>query len=168
MEKFLHILHTVAFPEASIDWDYGNTGTLETYRRQWDLFKWENVFMLTLHTLENILMAVPVVYICSNVVNYHETLPYTTKLEKGAYSTARTLRIVWPIVVLLSPVLQWLLLLAYNKWGHPWKIIFAKFGKEESSEELEMGDLVDEPEEEQEIPQPPPTSSGLLEEETSM
>jgi hypothetical protein len=48
------------------------------------------------------------------------------------------------------------------------KIIFAKFGKEESSEELEMGDLMDEQEEEQEIPQPPPTSSGLLEEETSM
>ena len=89
MEKFLHILHTIAFPEASVDWDYGSAGTLETYRRQWEAFKKENIFMVVLHTVENLLMAVPVFFICSNVVSYHRTLPYTTDREEEAYNTAR-------------------------------------------------------------------------------
>ena len=38
----------------------------------------------------------------------------------------RTLRVVWPLAVLLTPVLQVFLLWAYNKYGHPWKDILAK------------------------------------------
>merc|ERR1712080_52830 len=74
-------------------------------------------------------MAVPVVTISNNVIAYHESLPYTTKLEQEAYATAKTLRVVWPLAVLLTPVLQVFLLWAYNKYGHPWKDILAKMGE---------------------------------------
>jgi len=142
MEKFLHILHTVAFPESSVDWDYGNTGTLETYKRQWEAFKRENIFMLALFTIENILMTVPVFFICTKVINYHLSLPYTIEIENGAYDTAWILRIVWPVIVLLTPVLQWLLMVTYNKFGHPWKSIHAKFSKNTSGAE-KLEDLKD-------------------------
>ena len=89
MEQLLHILHTAAFPEASVDWDYGSTGTLEIYRSQWEAFRQENLFMLALHTVENFLMTIPLVVICSNVINYHKTQPYTSELEKETYNTAR-------------------------------------------------------------------------------
>ena len=89
MDKFLHVLHSVAFPEPSKDWDYGNSGSIHTYERQWLKFRLEVIFMTVLHTLENLLMAVPVVWICSKVVNYHETLPYTTVMEDQTYATAR-------------------------------------------------------------------------------
>ena len=89
MERFLHILHTVAFEETSRDWDYGSTGTLEVYQQQWRSFKYEQSFMILVHLVENLLMAVPVITISSNVIAYHESLPYTTKLEKEAYATAK-------------------------------------------------------------------------------
>ena len=88
MEQFLHVLHTIAFPEASVDWDH-KLGSLEDYKKQWEAFKHENIFMVGLFTVENILMGVPVVYICSNVIQYHESLPYTIAIEKEAYETAR-------------------------------------------------------------------------------
>ena len=72
-----------------MDWDHGNEGTLEDYKKQWEAFKQENIFMVALFTVENILMTVPVVYICSNVIRYHESLPYTIAIEKEAYETAR-------------------------------------------------------------------------------
>merc|ERR1712080_637781 len=87
-------------------------------------------------------MAVPVVTISNNVIAYHESLPYTTKLEQEAYATARTLRVFWPLAVLLTPVLQVFLLWAYNKFGHPWKNILAQMG-----EAVEAQQKIEEPEE---------------------
>ena len=72
-----------------MDWDYGNEGSLEDYKKQWEAFKHENIFMVGLFTVENILMAVPVVFICSNVISYHDSLPYTIEIENEAYETAR-------------------------------------------------------------------------------
>jgi len=124
-----------------VDWDHGNEATLEVYKKQWDAFRNENIFMISLFTVENILMAVPVVFICSNVIRYHESLPYTIPIENEAYETARLLRIVWPVVVIVTPILQGLLLLGYNKYGHPWKGIYAKFGEITSVENIELGEM---------------------------
>ena len=44
--------------------------------------------MLFIHFIENLAMIIPAVYTSINVVNYHQSLPYTDAKEKAAYNLA--------------------------------------------------------------------------------
>ena len=87
MEKLLHIFQTLSVPEASSDWDAGSV-SLEEYGEQWATYKKETKTMLFIHFVENLAMIIPAVYTSINVVNYHQSLPYTDEKENAAYDLA--------------------------------------------------------------------------------
>ena len=88
--------------------------------------------MVFLHAIENFLMVIPALYTYANIVSRNALLEETVGLLPIEYlATQRWEWIVTmvPSLIIISVPVQLLLILAFNKYGHPWKRFFAEFSR---------------------------------------
>jgi len=139
--SFLRAFTSFVIPEVSSDWDENETmdhsprdykDVIEKYKQQWQSVKMEYTLMVFLHAIENFLMVIPALYTYGNIVSRNAFLEETVGLvPMESLATQRWEWIVTmiPSLIIISVPMQLVLILAFNKYGHPWKRFFAEFSR---------------------------------------
>ena len=96
----------------------------QNYQRQWRRVNTEFVLVCVIHTIENLLMVSPMMYLLSKATERHKFLEETVGavgLEIDAMNTIHNfVKLLISVVVFLLPfqiATYWM----YNLIGHPWK-----------------------------------------------
>ena len=88
--------------------------------------------MVFLHAIENFLMVIPALYTYGNIVSRNAFLEETVGLLPIEYLATQRWELVVtmvPSLIIISIPMQLVLILAFNKYGHPWKRFFAEFSR---------------------------------------
>merc|ERR1711902_108887 len=107
-------------------------GVLEKYKKQWQSVKMEYTIMVFLHAIENFLMVIPALYTYASIINRNAFLEETVgllPLESLATQRWEWIVTMIPLLIIISVPMQLVLILAFNKYGHPWKRFLAEFSR---------------------------------------
>ncbi len=143
--KFFHILSHLKCPTIFQDWDEDVGLSLSNVKRNWKQVTREIKALLALFTAEHILMCIPLWILSFNIYKRNIFLDQffpQVEEEKRATSLAYSLSLVFPLIFLALPLLQYGFFILYHKQGHPWaNLLCSKTQLNENENNFEMEEL---------------------------
>ena len=102
-------------PSVWRDWDRGHSHHLARWRR----VRTEYLAEMLLFLMENLLLLIPLLHTCAQILCRARTLPTSLPEEEDLARMCKGL-LTMPLFILILALLQCKLFDLYNRKGHPW------------------------------------------------
>jgi len=122
-DKIFHVLTQLIYPTTYKDWDECGDDEVTS---NWNQNCLEMKLMSALFALEHLILCGPIFILTSKILERNSVMDGYFPLvleEQDSTTMALKLSIAFPIFYILLPVIQYMLFVAFHKYGHPWSSI---------------------------------------------
>jgi len=126
--KLQHITLIVNLPDNFGDWTSGG-GDFDDLKRRQRMHLVENFFMILLQFISHMLMVIPFWVTAKNANRRQEVLTNEAKVfpqEDAAVAFLADISMFFPLVIVATSLIDLFMVVAFQKWFHPWRRIIAK------------------------------------------